>query len=951
MRWTTIILTASSARQAEVYRQEIERRRKSGSLADGVQSLVVPDLEGRRMGSGGATIHALGVLAATVTRPASEWWSANRVLMIHSGGDSRRLPQYSPSGKLFGALPAADGTASTVFDEMLRRASEWVQRIPCGLLVASGDVVLSFDAEAVDWSRPGVTGVGMRESLDTGAHHGVYVADPGGRVYTFLQKPGATEIRAAGGVLEGECCAVDTGLLFFDSETARQVAELAEIRNPPAADLYEHFTKALTGQWQPEPGAGPFWRRLAAELRGVPFHCSVVDGRFLHVGTTRSFRAVASAGGGVLDSVLRGETSLGPESVVLECDLDGPVRAGRGAILHGLTGHPGGIEVPDDTVVHQVPILLANGRRATVIRVYGVEDDPKIAARSGTVTWFGKPMESALRDLGIDPAQVWRTVSGEERSLWNASLFPLSTPEEAWACARWMMGYGGDFGPRDWTRLDRLSLAESTVWADPQALAEARGRRFQAQWQTTAIALATAGTDLRPMLAHAPGHAALVLTGRELAQRAEALEPGNPTEAASLYVQAERFLERAGMAREADKSDAAAFLCVSRAVTSGCDGRRPALGELVRDFVTVEAPVRIDLGGGWSDTPPFCLDWGGTVLNIALELRGEYPISTTVRRIAEPLIRLSSDGAPAAEFRSVGELLAPAVPGSEYPIPRSALAVCGLLPEGAPLAGLLERIGGGLEIHTRVNVPVGSGLGTSSILSATVVRALEEIRGRSPDPSALTDAVMQLEQRMTAGGGWQDQAGGIYPGAKLLTSGPGPRQRIRVQPIAWSEQRREEFRQRLVLYYTGITRVAKNLLQQVVRSYLAREAATLQVLHSIKTLAMEMAHAMNEGDWPYLGSLLDRHWRLNQVLDPHTANAPILSLLDQVRPWVHGAKLAGAGGGGFLILLARNPENAARLREMLGAGIRDCSIAAEGLRVRGADPSPLRQNRNMIAYH
>jgi len=108
----------------------------------------------------------------------------------------------------------------------------------------------------------------------------------------------------------------------------------------------------------------------------------------------------------------------------------------------------------------------------------------------------------------------------------------------------------------------------------------------------------------------------------------------------------------------------------------------------------------------------------------------------------------------------------------------------------------------------------------------------------------------------------------------LLITGPGLRQRIRVQPVAWSEDRRVEFGQHLVLYNTGIQRVAKDLLRQVVSRYLARETATIQVLHSIKTLAVEMSYAISEGDWKHLGELLDRHWQLNQILDPHTTNAP-----------------------------------------------------------------------------
>jgi fucokinase len=359
------------------------------------------------------------------------------------------------------------------------------------------------------------------------------------------------------------------------------------------------------------------------------------------------------------------------------------------------------------------------------------------------------------------------------------------------------------------------------------------------------------------------------------------------------------------------------------------------------DEVHVSAPPRIDFGGGWSDTPPFCFDWGGTVLNCALEIEGEYPIETVIKRIDEPLIRCFADGADTMiEYRSADDLLEPCGPGSVFAIPRAALQLCGLPLQGSRLDETLVNLGGGLEIRCRVRLPIGSGLGTSSILSATVMRALAVICGRALGDHELSESVMQLEQRMTTGGGWQDQAGGIFPGMKLLITGPGLRQRIRVQTVQWSDERREDFCRHLVLYNTGIQRMAKDLLRQVVSRYLARENATIQVLHSIKTLAVEMSYAMLEGDWEHLGQLLDRHWKLNQVLDPHTTNAPINAILDRARPYIYGAKLAGAGGGGFLMLLARSPDAADRLKAELmqqpqeRGGVVSYRIAEEGLRIR-----------------
>lgn len=946
--WDVVVVTASSTRQAELYREEIQRRRLSGMLPEETQFLVVPDPDGAKVGSGGATINALGVLGKD-----RGWWGQHRVLLVHSGGDSRRLPQYSPGGKLFGVLPSRTQprATTTVFDETLTLSAAWAERIPNGLLVASGDVVLRFDSSNVRWDRPGVTGVAMKLSAETGSHHGVYVVGAEDQVYTFLQKPTPAEIKAAGGLLKDGRVAVDIGLLRFDADLTARLAELAEFRALPAVDIYDQITRGLTGEWKPESGAGLFWRELAAILRNpehpAGFYCAVVEGEFIHAGTTHSFRTLAAVSGGILDSVISGENKIGHDAVVLECDLSGPVYASRGAILHGLTGISGPVEVPEDTVSHQLPVDDASGK-GWVIRTYGVEDDPKQTIENAT--WFNRPIFETLERLELSQEEVWP--AGEAPTLWNAVLFPVAAPDEAWACARWMMGYASGYGVEQWRASRRLSFAESARWVDGKAMAETRNHRLQGIWKNTVIELAQSGADLRPLMANLPGLGPTAEAGRSLRDAAQNLRKGNPedlTLAASRLMQAARLLERAGFEQEAELAEAEAFTCIQDAVREGVRGNVELAPSSWRcDRVRVSAPPRVDLGGGWSDTPPFCFDWGGTVLNCALEINGTYPIETEIRRIDENVIRCFADGQGAmAEYRTAAELLEPCGPGSVFSIPRIAMQLHGFPVKGQPLQETLAGLGGGLEIKCQVQLPMGSGLGTSSILAATVIRALAVMSGRTLGDHALSVAVMQLEQRMTTGGGWQDQAGSIFPGAKLLITGPGLRQRIRVQPVAWSEERRAEFCDHLVLYNTGIQRVAKDLLRQVVSRYLARETATVQVLHSIKTLAMEMSYAMVEGEWKHLGELLDRHWQLNQVLDPHTANAPINAILDRARPYIYGAKLAGAGGGGFLMLLARGAEGAKALRAELsqesslqGAFV-SSRVAEEGLRVQTTGETPV----------
>jgi fucokinase len=601
--------------------------------------------------------------------------------------------------------------------------------------------------------------------------------------------------------------------------------------------------------------------------------------------------------GVLVDSVLAQGGELGAGALALECDLAVPLRLGRGSIAHGLAGLHQPIDIPDDTVVHQVPV--AGG---VVIRVFGVNDDPK------TSSWFGR----ALEEDGL-----W--IEGEERTLWNARLFPVAEPDEAWACALWLMGLDESFPISRWRQAARMSLASSAANADVEALGQARARRARKAWQLTALELCRSGADIRPMLAHAPGVTPVAETGAALHREAVLLESDSPTEAASRHYQAHLFLGQAGLEDEAAQSEACAFAAVASAVDRGAPASAAReIERWVNESVEVTAPARVDLGGGWSDTPPFCLDWGGTVLNMAVTIDGANPIRATASRIGEPLIRcISGEGHERAEYRTTADTLAVPPLGSALSIPRAAVELLGIVRSGEDLRARLEALGGGVEIRTTVDLPMGSGLGASSILAAAVLQALSSLGGLTLSASALSDLVMLLEQRMGTGGGWQDQAGAIYPGAKLLISGPGLRQRLRVEPIRWTEARAAEFSALFVGHYTGIRRIARNLLAQVVGSYLARETRTVQVLHSIKTLAVEMRHAMEEGEWDHLGALLRRHWELNQQLDPHTTNAPIEALLQDLKPQLSGAKLAGAGGGGFLMLLARSPQEAVALRSRL----------------------------------
>jgi fucokinase len=949
--WTDVVITANSRHQELWYEDEIRRRSREGKVPPFVNWLVAPDSEGTRLGSGGATLNALRMLAESF--PNLDW-TKRRVLMIHSGGDSRRLPQYSSPGKLFSILPVMTpwGETSTLFDEFLAFSTEWVGCFDSGLLISSGDVLLIFDASRIVWNRPGVSGVAVLQSSDVGSQHGVYVVDQEGRVYMFLQKPSAPQLKDAGGICADGLVALDSGLLRFDAGIAAELTAVASRCELNAElDLYRHFTMALTGQWVPKEDAPAVVRELVSSLRKTPFWCSVVEGNFTHLGTTRAFRSVfeqkcdltriykshqllgrssapnMQSAGVIVDCIFTGGGEVGPSAMAIECIADVPVHVGRGAILHGISDISSPIVVPDNMVVHQLFVRLSGQDPMVVIRVYGIEDDPK------QDEWLHRPISHFLDSLGIDPDVIWPNLQESDRNLWNAKLYVSGTVEETWECASWIMGLNPSYSVKRWLSATRLSLGESSRMVDLQATGEMRLRRRTAHWRLAAQTLASSGADLQPMLANSPGMAALISTGKALCLDAYRLKELKPTDAASRFQAASLFFQQAGLVDRCEEAKVSAFQCVRIAVDRGSYASKflAPPHQWKHYCVEVAAPARVDLGGGWSDTPPFCLDWGGTVLNVAVELNGTYPIKAVVRKVDEPVIRCISDSTT-KEFTTCADLNGSSIPGSPTMISQICLQFLNICTVGETLSAALTKCGGGLEICTDVDLPIGSGLGTSSILAATVLRGLSEMVDRPLSNQQLSDLVMQVEQKMTTGGGWQDQVGGIFPGAKLAVSAPGVQQHVRVEPLSCAAGLSD----RMLLYYTGIQRLAKDLLQQVVGRYLARETAVIQVLHHIKSIAFEMSYAICAGDWDYLGALMDRHWELNQILDPYTTNSLINALLLDLRPHLAGAKLAGAGGGGFLILVSRSQRDTLALRTKLAdldGQLYDWRIAKTGMRL------------------
>jgi galactokinase/mevalonate kinase-like predicted kinase len=343
-------------------------------------------------------------------------------------------------------------------------------------------------------------------------------------------------------------------------------------------------------------------------------------------------------------------------------------------------------------------------------------------------------------------------------------------------------------------------------------------------------------------------------------------------------------------------------------------------------IVWARSPARLDLAGGWTDTPPYCLENGGSVLNVAVFLNGQPPIQVFVRPIPETRFRLRSiDLGSAMDIVDYGELGGFHDPRSGFNLPKAALMLAGFHPdfaEGRPfrsLSGRLKAFGGGLEISLLSAVPKGSGLGTSSILGATLLGALNRACGLGWDEIDLYRRVLGVEQLLTTGGGWQDQAGALFRGVKLVETGPGADQTPTVRYLPDKLLGETFANGTMQLYYTGVTRLAKGILKEIVHDMFLGRTATLRTLNLIRANARSVYQAILGNDLAALERSLGRSWELNKRLDPGTTTPQIERIIAACGDDLAACKLLGAGGGGYMLLAARDPEAGRRIRARLEA--------------------------------
>lgn len=907
--WDYVILTASNEEQAKGYRLQIEHRRENGLIPDDCVYEVLPDPEGKRVGSGGATFHVLRYLTERIGERADECLKGKKVLVIHSGGDSKRVPQYSVCGKLFSPVPRKlpDGRLSTLFDEFMISMTVVAAKIKEGMLVLSGDVLLLFDFTKLDIQFSGSAAISIKEPVSTGKNHGVFLCGQDGMVEMFLHKQSEDMLNGIGAVNEQGYVDLDTGAVLFDGDVLKALLGLICTDGKVDEEKYDQFVNerarisfygdflyplaagASLPEFYKQAPEGSYCEELkrcrekiwAALSKFGMKVISLSPAKFIHFGTTgellefitekvdnyQSFGWMRAAGTNREEGGFAVRNSfISPEAVVLKgsylensCLGEG-VEVMEGAVLSGVVAKK--ITIPAHTVMH----VVKQKDERYVARVYGVKDNPKGTCKENTSFLTGR-ISDMLEHYHIPANEIW---DGDSDSLWEARLYPLAnTYQEAEESSLLLdamaSGKAQEKEVQDWLGKDRTSLCDSFNQADVEALIP-----FEEELR-------------RKILLDRASH--------------------------STYDIAMRIYDALGMEKEC-------FDVIKKQIADGMKGNcgfRENI-HIVRDEVRIELPLRVNWGGGWTDTPPYCNEHGGMVLNAAICLNGILPAQAVIRRLERCQIEfVSEDLGVNTVIHDLSELQNCMDPHDNFALHKAALLACGLIPireemtkEDIKLEDLLERLGGGIYLSTKVEgVPKGSGLGTSSILAGACAKAIAEFTGTEPARDMLFDQVLYMEQLMSTGGGWQDQAGGIIPGIKMITSKPGARQILEVEPVCMDEKAKEELNRRFAIIYTGQRRLARNLLREVVGNYIRGRQESVQALEQMKQTALLMKQALEKGDVDELAELFNRHWKISLQLDAGATNPGIDQIFEAIEDLIDGKFIAGAGGGGFLQIIMK----------------------------------------------
>ena len=896
---------------------------------------VSSDPPGTKIGSGGGTAHLLYEhFKKNSANNLDEYLKKDKKIIIHAGGQSRRLPAYAPTGKILTPIPVfrwsrGQSLDQTLIDLQIPLYEKIMEISANNTLIASGDVYVYTPSVPSVLPEADVVCLGIWVDPHFASHHGVFFtprSDPQ-QLDFMLQKPCHSRIEE---LAASHLFLMDAGVWTLSDKAVKMLMKKSgwtgsSFRNetPDFYDLYSSFGTSL--------GKNPL--NKDDELKELTVAVVPLNkGEFYHFGTSNEIiLSMEKIQNRVLDqrSIWHHRVKPHPSIFVQNAETEIKWNTDHHHIWiensnindkwilnhhHIITGIPENnweIRLEPDMCLDIIPV-----EDKYCIRPYGINDTFSGKLNDKNTKWLDTSFNEWMGKRNLTFAES--SLSGN-KDIQQAKIFPVVTPDENIEdLLQWMLyGTSSEQTGNVWLNSLRLSAEQISAKADLKKLAEQRtAYRYK---------------NLKLL---AENYKKSVFYQIDLRQAAGDFVRGNielppelpETEPATIRFRDQMFRSEVLKARtgSGEKEEKNAFGILRKSIVESITHNAvPRLNIFADQIVWGRSPARLDLAGGWSDTPPYCIQNGGSVLNLAVDLNGQPPMQVYIRLSREPKITLRSiDNGVFEDITTFEDLGEGSIVGSAFSIPRIALSLAGFHPDycGVRYGSLKEQLtdfGGGFEISLLAAIPKGSGLGTSSILAATVLGTLSNFCDLGWSHQDISHRTLILEQLLTTGGGWQDQYGGILPGIKLLESEPGTQEKMNIRWLPDNIFTDPLYKDNWLLYYTGITRIAKNILADIVRGMFLNEGARLRILNEIKQHAYNTADYLQKCDYEQTGKMIGRSWVLNNKLDPGTNTPEIQSIINSISEYTYGQKLLGAGGGGYMLISAKDTEAATRIKAQL----------------------------------
>ncbi|XP_056585750.1 fucose-1-phosphate guanylyltransferase isoform X1 [Triplophysa dalaica] len=476
--WDLVVITAVDEDQRSAYETQITEKLERKELPLGINYHVFADPPGVKIGNGGSTLYSLQCLNDKYGKTLSGF----KIILIHAGGFSQRLPNASALGKIFTALPLGNPLYQ-MLELKLAMYVDFPSHMNPGILVTCADDIELYsipDNENIVFDKSGFTALAHPSPISIGTTHGVFVLEPVKEpricdmefrtCSQFLHKPSSEKMRRSNALClrNGKEFVYTDSTYYFDYSTAKTLLTLLSEIVPLTCeiDAYGDFLQALgplatldytkntANVTKKENGHVKVRQKIFHHLKGTELNVILLNNsKFYHVGTTEEYlyhfttdpclraelgllstafsicssKSSEKPGACVMHCVLHPSVTVSPGSVVEYSRLDAEVKVGSRCIISGCW-ISSGLSVPSNTFMHSLSVNL-DGKMGFVTVVFGVNDDLKknvdSPAEMKALSLFKVSLEDCVGLWGLSPEKV--RFSGERSacSLWNTCIFPV----------------------------------------------------------------------------------------------------------------------------------------------------------------------------------------------------------------------------------------------------------------------------------------------------------------------------------------------------------------------------------------------------------------------------------------------------------------------------------------------------------------------------------------------